>query len=1062
MFIEKRLTIENSLVFLSFNASRRKQMMTVSKKLLSLFSFLILAVVAYAQPTGYVIEVDQVHYDSYDGVDLTGYATYKVYVEFTSPDDKISAIFGLLGADDNPDDDDLYMTSDCSCFQHPQGNNLPNAINPALCEIPGFEGLCLDTYWTINRENGTVPGTTTGAYTVVINTTDSSIDNAIDPTEFCSEIVDDGVIFTTNDQPNAIVGPSLRALVAQVTACGEVCMDFGIQYFPAGVISPSNAAFDPQCRQYPCDAEPIDETISVLENIDCFGNLATVEIGGGGNLEVEYQLWTADVDGNMVDSLSTQIDNTVFEDLTEGSYIISAIDGYGCRDTSLTFTFVEPTELLATMEQTGNNSCFGDSDAEICVDVTGGTGAYTIDLLDCDDNVIDNIDNNECFESITCVNDCGDFSARVVDENQCEVLEQFVIDCPSEITLDASTQAIFCADACTGSVTGTVEGGAGVLTFTYDPVIPGPAAAAAPVELNLVDLCPGDYEMTITDANGCTYIETFSLDNPPGMTVTYDIDDALCFADCNGLITPDVSGGTPDYTFLITDLDLTPVPNPNGLCAGEYIHTTLDANLCPVIDTLTIDEPDQILFEVSTTDISCFGETNGSICVENQIGGVGTIDYSLVPNSGVLVDDCFEGLGAQTFSLTVSDDNCTVTQNGIVISEPNEIVLTLTPTDITCFGDNDGSVLVEGTGGTGQLVLIDPVNQDAPATIIDLAPGTVTVTVQDENLCQAIASEEIIEPEVLAAAVLSTSNIGCGGDCDGSADILIEGGSGDYSITNNGEEINPFALCADVYTDVQVSDENGCIALVSFDIIQPDPIEILNTITSVTCTGMNDGTIDIFPIGGSGPITWTIDPEDLDLNNLFEGEYLVTAVDSIGCVADSILIMTAAIETDMTISLFSSPVTCWDEADGTATAAVSGGAEPISWLWNDDNSQNTSIAVGLPEEVYTVVVTDAIGCTLSDVIEVFPTEGCFFIATAITPNGDGANDTWTIGGLEYFPASTVQVFNRWGQIMFESKGYSTAWDGTLNGKELPVADYYFIISYDDTKDPITGTVTIKY
>ncbi|MFM1930899.1 MAG: hypothetical protein RL226_202, partial [Bacteroidota bacterium] len=78
------------------------------------------------------------------------------------------------------------------------------------------------------------------------------------------------------------------------------------------------------------------------------------------------------------------------------------------------------------------------------------------------------------------------------------------------------------------------------------------------------------------------------------------------------------------------------------------------------------------------------------------------------------------------------------------------------------------------------------------------------------------------------------------------------------------------------------------------------------------------------------------------------------------------------------------------------------------------------------------------------------------------PNGDGANDEWVIGGLEFFPSSSVQIFNRWGQLLFESKGYPNRWDGTYNGNILPIADYYYVITYDNSKDPITGTVTIKY
>ncbi|NQX91143.1 MAG: gliding motility-associated C-terminal domain-containing protein, partial [Flavobacteriales bacterium] len=735
------------------------------------------------------------------------------------------------------------------------------------------------------------------------------------------------------------------------------------------------------------------------------------------------------------------------------------IDSIGCRDTTNFVTMVEPTVLEAVMTPSGTNSCFDAIDQSICVDVTGGTGAYSIELLDCDDTAITSINNNECFEDITCVNNCGDFSVMVRDENQCEVTEDFTINCPAEITADLSTGVILCADQCTGTISGEITGGTGLLEIVFDPAITVPAPSAGPIQLDLTDICPGTYTMTITDENNCTFTEIFTFDNPPGMTVTYGITDALCFGDCNGQIAALVEGGTPDYTFSVVSIDGIPA-DATALCAGEYIHTTLDANLCPVIDTLTINEPDQIIFDVAVTDILCAGEANGVICVENLTGGVGTINYAIVPASGALNGSCFEGLTAGNYSLTVSDDNCSITENGLEIVEPDPIEITLTTADISCFGVNDGQILVEATGGTGVINCM-PEAIPVPCTLTDLVPGATPITVEDANGCIANAAETIEEPELLTAEVLSTSNIGCGGECDGEADILIQGGIGDYSITYNETELDIMALCADVYTDVQISDENDCVALISFEIVQPDPIEILNTITPVTCTGMNDGEIDIFPVGGTGPIEWTLSPDN-QTTNLFEGEYFVSAVDSIGCTADSLLIVTAAIETDMEIEMFSSPVTCWNTGDGTATAAVTGGELPISWQWNDPMNQTTATAVGLDEEVYTVIVTDAIGCTLSGIVEVEPTEGCFFIATALTPNSDGTNDTWTIGGLEFFPQSTVQVFNRWGQLLFESQGYETPWDGTFNGRELPTADYYYIITYDDAKDPITGTVTIKY
>jgi gliding motility-associated-like protein len=109
-----------------------------------------------------------------------------------------------------------------------------------------------------------------------------------------------------------------------------------------------------------------------------------------------------------------------------------------------------------------------------------------------------------------------------------------------------------------------------------------------------------------------------------------------------------------------------------------------------------------------------------------------------------------------------------------------------------------------------------------------------------------------------------------------------------------------------------------------------------------------------------------------------------------------------------------------------------------------------------------VTVTDALGCRRSATQEVEVIEGCLFIADALTPNDDGKNDEWVVGGLEDFPQSELKVYNRWGQLLFTTNGGQERWDGRFNGARLPVADYYYTIELFPGALPIRGTVTVKY
>jgi gliding motility-associated-like protein len=469
------------------------------------------------------------------------------------------------------------------------------------------------------------------------------------------------------------------------------------------------------------------------------------------------------------------------------------------------------------------------------------------------------------------------------------------------------------------------------------------------------------------------------------------------------------------------------------------------------------------VFDVVVEDVSCAGEADGSLCIVDAAGGTGSLQFQVLPIPGnYSTTSCFD-LPVGTYTVNVRDENlCVESVSGLTLIEPAPIQLLLNTQHISCTSFADGEVSVSAIGGTGDIALVLPFPSALPALVDDLDAGPVLIAVEDESGCIVEQSVVINEPDTLIVEVGAISDVVCGGDCDGTAEISFFGGSGGLTLSLNGStnfDVN--ALCAAEYT-AEVEDANGCVSEVEFTVSEPEPIEVLFAVDPVTCTGMNDGSAVIFPTGGTGGVTWQVLEPGIDLDNLFEGVYHVLAVDQTGCTEEAEFEVTAEEVTDMVVEVLSSPTTCWERNDGTATASVSGGYLPISYAWSDSKAQTTATATGLAEDTYAVVVTDSLGCTLEFTVTVEPTVGCLFIAEAITPNGDGYNDEWVVGGLEYFPNADVLVFNRWGQVLFESRGYMQRWDGRLNGVELPVADYYYVIDLADGSAPITGTVTLKY
>ena len=148
-------------------------------------------------------------------------------------------------------------------------------------------------------------------------------------------------------------------------------------------------------------------------------------------------------------------------------------------------------------------------------------------------------------------------------------------------------------------------------------------------------------------------------------------------------------------------------------------------------------------------------------------------------------------------------------------------------------------------------------------------------------------------------------------------------------------------------------------------------------------------------------------------------------------------------------------------SNGSINLETNGGTPPYYYLWN--TSVTTEDLINISSGTYNVTISDSNECVTNYEITVTNSDdSCLIIPSVFTPNDDGTNDYWQISGLNMYPESlTVKVFNRWGQLLFSSKGYSVPWDGTYKGSNLPTADYYFIIDLSNGAESLTGTVTIK-
>ena len=678
--------------------------------------------------------------------------------------------------------------------------------------------------------------------------------------------------------------------------------------------------------------EPTQLSFSfVTTPVSCFGGSnGTATINPSGGSSVYTYLWTP---GGYITQTITN--------LTAGTYTCVFTDVNGCSKTATT-TITEP--LGMSLSETHVDANCSQSNGSATVSVTGGTGPYTY---------LWNDPGAQTTLTATAL-PSNTYAVTVTDANMCsQVLSVTINNLSGPTATIFSSNNVSCFGNNDGSATAQVTGGNNPYQFSWSN------GQTLPTATNLI---VGTYVLTATDMSGCIATISIAISEPTPLNTTYSSTNPTCFGLADGTITTASTGGTAPYTYLWTPGGDT-TSSVSGLLAGSYFVTVSDAHSCTSTSTIVLTNPAQVTATASSSNITCSGLCNGT-ATANPLIGNGPFTYLWNDPNGQTTAIA-TGLCGGSYTVTVTDMGGCSAAAFTTITSPNAMSINITALgNVSCFGACDGFAQAAVTGGSAPYSYLWMPGNTAGSSVNNLCAATYTVTATDANGCTAFTTATITQPAALTASIVS-SDITCYNSCDGGATAVYQGGTGPYTFQWTPSLLTTPTIaniCAGIQ-NLAVSDNNGCTAIASVVMVEPTLLAVSTTTVNSNC-GSADGSACAQITGGSPPFiyAWN-DPMTQGVscaNNLNAGVYTISITDGHGCSVTNVANVNDNLAPVVTIPT-STDVTCFGAANGNAQSSITGGILPYSIAWTP-GVQNTAFVNNLSGGIYSIVVTDSVGC----------------------------------------------------------------------------------------------------
>jgi len=720
-------------------------------------------------------------------------------------------------------------------------------------------------------------------------------------------------------------------------------------------------------------------------NVLCYGNstgAANLTVTGG-TTPFTY-LWS---NGATTQNLSN---------IPSGTYSVTVTDAAKCTATS-SIVISQPAAPLTVNVSPTHILCNGNSTGAASANVSGGTAPYSYTWS-----------NGATTQTIQNLS-AGNYSIIVSDKNNCTVNQSISINEPPSLTFSLATVDVLCNGTNTGSANITVTGGTPPYNYTWQPT---GIAGNSP---NATNLYAGSYSVSVTDNNNCTVNASFTINEPPLLTVSYTSKDVNCFGGNDGNINISTSGGTQPI-FYNWSPNVSSSNIADNLVAGIYSVTVSDNKGCNTVLQININQPPILVLTTTGNDTVCYGT---QVSFGASATG-GTPPYVYNWDNGLGNGNSFSVTANTTtaYNVTVTDAHlCQIPPQSLTIYVRDLLTVNVSALpDRICEGSQTSLTAVVNGGEPPYSYIWDNSSlSGSTASITPLQTSVFNITVTDN--CGSPAAFDSVTVTVFPVPVISFT-----ADKLSGCEPLLVNFTGLTSavvqnwIWNFGDPASNTANTSNLQNPSHIFQNSGTYSI---------------SLTAITADGCKN--------------TYTI-------SNMIE-------------VYPNPIAMFSA--TPNPASTSNATVVFYDQSINAS-----------SWLWTfgDAGSASNSATVPNPTHTYSgsgnynvsLVVESYFGCidSTSTVIKVNE-DFAFWVPSAFTPNDDGINDIFRPKGINVNPDSyNLYIYDRWGKEIFISSDINYGWDGTIYGSDklAPQGVYVWVIRFNELNEGMVhsyiGRVTL--